>query len=87
MMSPGVRPRAAGRELGQVLRQVIDGEIEQAGIGPLGVVRDLHPAGVGHLPLHEQPRHRQVVGGAAEESFVPDPDGVKIGHGDNGRHV
>jgi hypothetical protein len=81
------RRQTAGGQFGEVPRQVVDGEVQQPGTGPLGIVGDLHPARVGDLPLDEQPGHRQIVRWPAEDLLVPGMGGVEIGHGNDGQQV
>src|SRR5664280_2771162 len=63
--------QAPSADIGDLPVQVVHGEVQQARSGAVGVEGDLDPAIFGYPPFDEATRHRQVVGGTAEEAFVP----------------
>ena len=77
---------AARADLGQMVLQVVDGEVEQASARALRVAEHLHPGAGKHLPFDER-GHRIVVGGPPEQRRVPLLASVDIGYGHDGQHM
>jgi hypothetical protein len=75
------------RDVGDVLVQVVDREVQQGPAGAIGVASDLDPSTVGHPPFDEPTLHRQVVGQAAKQTLVPSVRSFEVGHRDYGEDM